>query len=342
MVAHFFIILTMSLSQIKELNVRMLYKEENIHQLPESKRGLVSSVRDVLESVYPNNYDIHFGFNDFSQNDFSSMMIVIRFPKINIKNSKEMSHTIENLFVKIETHLIEGTLSIQNVHGARTKLTYEEYVSTYCHSHLTFSKEQIGRYSKFCTGSGEINNIKLMFNSSNNDWNLLRLYLLHLNTFVSWESLEGGPYRRISEIGNHSILSNLRSSDLSVAFDLLETLLVQNNIRLPWTILQGSPVPIIDDEISKSLAPKFPDKYLCMKIFTGEFRRFISSEVESISPQTLSNTLLFRGQDYSPQISAPSNVEPEKYLHPQLIKYATRTFKYKAKKYLLQGGRIEY
>jgi hypothetical protein len=334
----------MTLETLRQKNMAMLYKEENIEQLPSDKRDLIRMVRDTLEHIYPNNYDIHFTFLD-EQNSFSFFKVIIKFPLVTIKNSRNESHLIRDLFVKISMGITgTGGVKINNLSGARTTVTYDEYHSSYCHSHLSFNKEQIGKYKDFCTGSGEINNIKMMFNGEqvfNKD--IFKLYLFHLQTFVSWESIEGTPYRYMSSIGSSVDLPTLRESALESGVRELENWIIQTGTRLPWTLVKGVPVPAIPEEINKQFASTLGQcSSICMRDSSGNFKKYFESTSRTLNilPETLENRLLFRGELIPTTIIPPSELDskPVKYTHPQIINYAIKKFKYKAKEHLLQSS----
>ena len=123
--------------------------------------------------------------------------LYIHFPLINISNSLEQRHTIKDMYVKIEINRVY-------IYGWRKTLSYKEYKSSYSHSHTPFDT---GSFCKFCLGSSVFNSLVMdvMVCKSRANWEML---LLSIENYLSWESLEGGPYRRISDIGNTSCLSS--------------------------------------------------------------------------------------------------------------------------------------
>lgn len=132
---------------------------------------------------------------------YESGNLYIHFPIINISNSLEQRHTIKDMYVKIEINRVY-------IYGWRKTLSYKEYKSSYSHSHTPFN---IGSFSKFCLGSSVFNSLVMdvMVCKSRANWEML---LLSIENYLSWESLEGGPYRKIADIGNTSCVS---TSELS-------------------------------------------------------------------------------------------------------------------------------
>lgn len=132
----------------------------------------------------------------------SEFQIIVLFPEIRINNSRRNTHIIKDLYVKIDINMVLGArvgdrVSNISLYGRRGMLSDEEYRSNYGHSH--FSGNGIERWSDFCLGSSDFSMIvhTMKFSLTEEDWMLL---FLSLENYVSWESLEGGPYRKIAEI----------------------------------------------------------------------------------------------------------------------------------------------
>ena len=171
--------------------------------------------------------------------------IFVHFPEVNITNSRRHRHVIKDLYVKINvdlTNVTSKTFSTTDqiahitISGWRGSLSDEEYQSQYSHSH--FSGNGIERWSDFCLGSSDFAMIlqTMKFSITPEDWTLL---FLSLENYVSWESLEGGPYKMIQSVSlrretvntsnfrNHALelAKNIPSAALSIVdgrIDLIE------------------------------------------------------------------------------------------------------------------------
>lgn len=121
--------------------------------------------------------------------------IYIRFPEIEIMNSRNEKHKIYDLIVKL-TITFGGYTNIE-FEGLRLTLTPEEINSGYSHSHL--ERSSFGKYSHFCLSTSDfsilISNISV--SSTVTNW---ELFFMSIEKFISWESLEGGPYVSLSTI----------------------------------------------------------------------------------------------------------------------------------------------
>lgn len=202
------------------------YKQRKERELAEFKEKFKTFVF-TSDEVYAIAKDIfgeeYVDVEKLSPNDFN---LIVLFPEINITNSKAYKHVIKDLYVKINIEINPHNATNENrpsnivLSGIRGKLSEEEYHSNYGHSH--FSGGGIEGWSDFCLGSSDFAMIiqTMRFSLTPEDWSLL---FLSLENYVSWESLEGGPYRKIENISLRQQSHN--SSDFrDHALELIKTL----------------------------------------------------------------------------------------------------------------------
>ena len=149
------------------------------------------ALEEILESLYGDNWSIQ------------DNMIIIHYPLVEINNSRGESHTIRDLYVSLNISS-DFTIHDRVVRGMRTTATQDEIDSSYSHSHL--SQRPFSDWSTFCTGSGIIDEVLIQSREINPSENRFHYEMLFetLDAFVAWESLEGGPYRRMNNIGIRS------------------------------------------------------------------------------------------------------------------------------------------
>ena len=122
--------------------------------------------------------------------------IVLKYNDITLTNSEGNSHFIKSIFIKIKFN--KTTKRFDNgIQGIRGDLSVKELNSKYSHSHLRTSQNS---WSTFCLGSSEIAGILADLNSANFNDAKFDLLLYNLEEYIKWESIEGGPYFRISNL----------------------------------------------------------------------------------------------------------------------------------------------
>lgn len=162
--------------------------------------------KDLVESLdmfYPNRWDFKPASEyKFKDNPYDKdYVLMIYFPDINITNSQGHSHDIKDLYItlKFDDKGCKG-----HFFGTRSTRTELELRSSYTHSHLG-NNSRIGYLNRFCTGTGEINlciaNLISEFSSIR-----FKAFLAILKPYLEWESLEGGPYIRISNISDKKVI----------------------------------------------------------------------------------------------------------------------------------------
>lgn len=142
--------------------------------------------------------------------------IIIHFPKVTIENEYGKTHDIYDLFVRI---IVNGRgYLIGGFEIKRTSFTLVEIQKGYVHSH-TLSKRSASSIQEFdhvCLGTGPIRNTMYRLNNSNNE-ELWLLFCNELSMYVRVESLSGGPYIKMSVLGNGNelVFKNLKTPILS-------------------------------------------------------------------------------------------------------------------------------
>ncbi len=138
-----------------------------------------------LEEIYPGEWDV--------TETTTLFHVIIHWPEIEIKN-KNASHIIRDLYVKFD--LNKSTLSMPNnsyLCGIRGTLTEQEFVAGYAQSHLDSHNNT--NWASFCLGSGTMPDLLLKMRAATKpSETLLFGFLLQLDDYVRWESLEGVPY----------------------------------------------------------------------------------------------------------------------------------------------------
>lgn len=175
---------------------------------------------------------------DIRQNtdDENRFSIIVRFPHITITNSNDSRHEIKDLYVMFSVHVYpdyfdsKGATKMEiRLDGRRGAVTLKEFDSDYSHSHLGTGITR--GWSSFCLGSSAFKVVMMeaQENPTHDNWTLLFLSLLN---YVKWESLEGGPHKKIE-----SLYYSARASSRELRGELNRLLLgVPKNV---WEIGDG-------------------------------------------------------------------------------------------------------
>lgn len=306
----------------------------------------IYSVKDILEELYPDNYEIEVsaGYGDIIWH------VTIRFPEIQMTNSLGYTHTIYDLFVRMKISSNEGAPHFHKLLGTRTTFTTKEVEKSFIHSHLSSNSSSrqgmIPQFEDFCTGTGEINNIKMMLNSmslTSYDYNLLRMYFFQLNSYVSWESLEGGPYIKIGNLSKEGTLSEIEIFQGQLMgfygvfmMKLLNMKIAGDSIDIDWYI-EDYKYLIKDNEKFEILLANFASTSYPQHLFLKDEKGNYCGQ-SSISPfepkEEFPNIpFVFKGESVPLKIIPHPEVVPlteQKYLHPKIKNYVKQQLEYKA------------
>lgn len=127
--------------------------------------------------------------------------IKLHFPRVDIVNRDRNTHIVKDLFVKFSIDIYH---KINMLKGTRATVHPLEYFYRYKHSHLSACHGYA--FTSFCLGSdAPISFTKIMLEEqlteSNTNWADTFLFFLNqIKAYVSYESLEGGPYIKMSAL----------------------------------------------------------------------------------------------------------------------------------------------
>lgn len=123
------------------------------------------------------------------------VFVVLYFPEVIIRNSVNEKHTIKDTYIRLTFKLSEK-YNLDDVGIRRATYTYAEYQSAYIHSHVSGSSSTMltSYTSSICLGSTAVASQRTLL-SARFDPSTYVNFLWLLKNWISWESVEGGPYR---------------------------------------------------------------------------------------------------------------------------------------------------
>lgn len=128
---------------------------------------------------------------------FIDIPIIVHFPHVTIRNEYDRTVEVDNLWAKVP-------VTWEGKGKGWFKMNRSEYdvvhmQSDYMHSHVSGIDFSF-KFRSVCTGSGPINNTMSSL-TVGFDEPIWQLFCLELERYMGTESLTGGPYRRMENIG---------------------------------------------------------------------------------------------------------------------------------------------
>lgn len=136
------------------------------------------------------------------------LYLLIKFDKVLIKNSQDRQHLMTDFYVRFKFCLLDEYFNPKNdfyslvgIEGIRLSATPLEIYKGYSFSHISAYP---GNWGGFCAGGGDFgNSINLLYSCRLfTEWKIKDLFtpIYLLEGYVSWESLSGGPYKRLERL----------------------------------------------------------------------------------------------------------------------------------------------
>lgn len=190
-----------------------------------SKETTLEALHRVCKECYGDYYDVlELTSNDLSRFDYESDMkyqVSLKFEDFNINNKNGRTHFIHGIYVIF--YLTSDFKLKGQLRGFRHKVTKSEVISFYGHSHFNNGVDLTYWANHFCLGDvdTQIWRTFIDYREQPFDENKLRKLLLTIMGYIQYESLEGGPYKKIGELLSYKDVS---SSILLPSIDEFERL----------------------------------------------------------------------------------------------------------------------
>lgn len=284
-----------------------------------------SIFKSSLDEFYKDNWDIIPIHVDNYKKDFN---LVILYPEIKITNSKDEKHTIKDLYVIVPLHIEDNTFVFSgNLYGFRTFQTSDEY-NNYTHSHLNASR--ILQIAKFCLGSGDINlTIKNLMIKNNFSEILFKGFLITLEYYLTWESLEGGPHYRMENLFNKS---QEVKADLFNSFTLTDKTLFKKHFEKVNPIYLDGEIDYNLKELEECLTQCFIELSVnsCLVNYNPDTNKYykITNNNNITKDLTEVSNITFRGSKLigTVKVNTVESKNVKRVANPQYTNYVRKKF----------------
>lgn len=166
--------------------------------IPNPEHQEVCDIYEVFKNFFGEQYvDIQ------AKADSSYYLIYVWWPQVTVTNEYGQSVSIQDLYAKIKINN-EGHIPFEFPGFLLNRATYskEQFLSDYMHSHIRgIPKNDFTQFQSPCIGGGPIRNT---INTLKTDYDIAEwmLFCQELSMYVTVESIFGGPWRRMENIGS--------------------------------------------------------------------------------------------------------------------------------------------
>ena len=203
------------------------------------KVNMQHSVTLTPDPAHQKVYDVYEVFKNFFgeqyvdiQKDvrYSYYIIYVWWPHVTVTNEYNKSVNIQDLYAEIKVNL-EGLIPYEFPGFLLNRATYskEQFLSDYMHSHIRgIPKDNFSYFGTPCLGRGPIGStittLKIDYDIA--EW---MLFCQELSMYVTVESISGGPWRRMENIGSYTIADGY--TDYNFSSDFLYPLFFTDSMR---------------------------------------------------------------------------------------------------------------
>lgn len=151
----------------------------------------IGSDSTVFKYLFP------FVLEKYNPTIINAVYIIVHFPEVRVANENDKYVDIKELYARVRvtnSGNIEGTFGL-----LRADYPVSHLYADYAHSHISGVTLAANEFKSPCLGTGPINRTIVSL-VADFDLNMWMLFCRELDTYVTVESLNGGPYRRLENI----------------------------------------------------------------------------------------------------------------------------------------------
>lgn len=251
-------------------------------------RNVIDEDRFVRESVENN--------GSYVLDTNLSPYILVHFPEVTITNEYEDSVNVKDLWAKVYL-TFKGTIRSGFLLN-RSHYYRSHWNSDYMHSHISgIPKARISDFLSPCLGSGPIRDT-IHSLVHNNDELIWQLFCRELDVYVRTESISGGPYRRLKNIGTTTNRRRMMYSfNASLYFNYNNSTFPLNYLReFVKHVIESNALKFNFNGSSYSLAMHYIDYYIVISnLFIEWYNKAYNENKVNISyNQLLDRNILYR------------------------------------------------
>lgn len=169
----------------------------------------IGSDNTVFKYLFP------FVLEKYNPTRVSAVYIIVHFPEVRVANENDKYVDIKELYARVKVDNgghIEGTFGL-----LRADYPVSHLYADYAHSHISGVTLAANEFKSPCLGTGPINRTIVSL-VADFDLNMWMLFCRELDTYVTVESLNGGPYRRLENITGKRQLRKISQSFTNIVY----------------------------------------------------------------------------------------------------------------------------
>jgi len=223
-------------------------KTKKVRMTEESATSFADKIVRIAEGVLgKDNVSLELNGQGRNVSTVLQRSLVLKWDFITIRNRNGVTHDIKDIYVALPLNSSLSKFS-GSLYGMRGTISALEYTCGYRHSHLTASNNYFGA---FCTGADGINDLwaELQLGSNiSEDFDIkLEGFIHQMESFLSYESLEGIPYFRITGMNSSARSNRIRPGAINNAVQAFARRIPFNNIDLSMDFNTGI-VKVVETE----------------------------------------------------------------------------------------------
>jgi hypothetical protein len=299
-------------------------------EIKEESKPKVKSFDEITEEIFNITKEVY--SEDRVMYEEKEKLITIHFPEVIITSSAgKKTQILKDIFIRLSFVSRSGKVKLYLVEFMRTTFTYAQIKAGYSHSHVSGG---INAWStSVCQGNTPLKKAYSLLNMEYTEKDYTD-FLYLLNNWMEWESVEGGPYRKMEDVKdvftdstNIGILDEmtckinltkyLQNFDIKVSLN-------ENSDNIKIELDEDFVTPVINSIATNKL---YFDKDKNQYLLPGYNKAKIESEIESYKNNYNTSDFKFNSKTFPLVIEIPDFKLDEDNLvaHPNIKNHIINT-----------------
>jgi hypothetical protein len=280
----------------------------------------------AIEIFGEDNIDIQSGEFDDSYGSSKITELIVYYPEITITNSVELSHIMKDIYIRYKFYYSNGYKKrVLRLEFARTTFTDVEVANRYQFSHSNTGN--VGRWSSsFCFGGV---GLASTYNSLlGGNLKGITSFLIGFEEYLKWESIEGKPYRHLSELISREryLKYSLDISESTKNKMYIDVIQKFNDFNYIYNLVEGKNIIKLSQDFINTLESYLTARYSQHVYYVINGESYVDNgnfESSIFDRDNKQSEVIFKGKNKKIKIIKTQTdiVTPEKKIHRLILNY---------------------
>jgi len=279
---------------------------------------IIRDIEAVTNHFFKDDWEFRMDDSLSNTGKFINLIVILHYDKIKVTNKKAQFVYIHDVYMKICLEgKIDNSIEIAYIKMARGSYTAAQHLSGYMWSHAhRINNAAPLNFVSLCYGSDVFQMFMVEFKTKPLTRKQWAMFLLYLQSYLEYESINGGPYIEMSEINDkdYSVKGLIAQEDIRKVLDIVNHI-PKENIEYFY---ENEGFTINTNMIEQWLINRLPNRY---KVFYNPSNntQFVFRNIDIYEPSTYETNIWFKNRNIKLKIIEDKSITEKTYTYEKSI-----------------------